>query len=85
MQALGTPAAPIIFTRVPCNENWGHLAFEGAVGASMFTSCEWSWGTGGRGCITATDGDLEFESCTFQDIDGEGLHATGGKHDPYGV
>ena len=79
IRAEGSPTSPIVFTRIPCGENWGSFEFEGAVGRSIFRFCEWSYGTGSPGCLTLTDSDLELESCAIRDIDGEGVHSTGGK------
>jgi hypothetical protein len=79
VKALGTSAAPIRFTRLPCHENWGFMDFEDATGESTFKFCEWSWSTGEPGCLTLTDTSLELDGCTIRDIDGEGVHSNGGK------
>ena len=79
IRAEGSPGSPITFTRLPCGPNWGSFEFDGAVGQSIFRFCEWSFGTGSPGCLSLTDSDLELESCTIRDIDGEGVHSTGGK------
>ena len=79
IRADGSPGSPIIFTRLPCGANWGSFEFDDAVGQSIFRFCEWSFGTGSPGCLSLTDSDLELESCAIRDIDGEGVHSTGGK------
>ncbi len=75
VQALGTAANPIRFTRVPCQENWGFFTFQRARGTNTFLFCEWSYGGGDPGCLTLTESNLELYGCTLRDIDGEGVHA----------
>jgi hypothetical protein len=75
IQARGTAARPILFTRLPCRENWGCFRFDGAAGENVFAFCEWSFATGSQGCLTLTDSNLDLDGCIIRDIDGEGVHA----------
>ena len=77
IQAAGTPEAPISFTKVPCQADWGAFVFKDARGANTFRWCEWSFAGGAPGCLTLRNSNLDLHGCTLRDIAGEGVHASG--------
>ncbi len=76
IQALGTTADPITFTRIPCHTNWGFVTFQGTNRPNRLDHCELSQGTASPGCLTVQGSTLTIEGCHIHDITGEGVSAS---------